>query len=797
MLFILSDLGTAGRQYWCLVAAVIIIAAISARGFNNFYVIKSFKFYNIKDFFEYRLFVLYGTFFCIFCIYAAVKSAPTQINPNVDEYNKIPASVTGVVARASETDYGMSYMLSDCIVETESGSSYENVLVYANNEMTGEHIYEGARVKICGTLRKFERARNDGGFDAAVYYRSIGIAYRLSAEKIQVTGENNSVECFASKLRDAVDRQYEKIADEETCEVLRAVLLGDKSTLSDDTYELYQKNGIAHILAISGLHISFLASLMYTMMRRAGIGFFPAFALCASMLALYCIMTGNAVSAKRAVIMYIIKMGAELLGRSYDTLSALAAAALLVCFENIYVIYNAGFQLSFGAILGMAALCPAMERILPSRLRKNRLVLSAVGSMGVSIFTMPVILYHYFELPVYAALLNMLLIPLVSLLMLCAAAAGALSLISVHAGVFLVGTVHYILKFYSFLCVTVQSFPQSRVVPGRPSFMQCVVFYCIVLIFIFVVLKIKKLTSKIKSIFCAGILFSCVFLNIRPEFDLSVDMIDVGQGDSILVCTGTGETFLFDGGSSDIKNVGEKRIFPVLRSNGITDIDCIFVSHSDADHINGVQELINLQDDTFRIHRLILPQIINTENDKAYTELVSAAEQHGIEVRYAYAGMTVVSVKGSETKSGCKEKFSVECIHPQKNYQYSDSNDYSAVYLLSCGGFKMLMTGDAEEKAEKAFLENGEVSGLLSGISVLKAGHHGSAASGSEALLQKINPRVSFISCGIDNMYGHPAEITIERLKKYGSDIYVTSKCGQIKLRLKGNDFYILTKLEA
>ena len=166
MLFILSDLGTAGRQYWCLVAAVIIIAAISARGFNNFYVIKSFKFYNIKDFFEYRLFVLYGTFFCIFCIYAAVKSAPTQINPNVDEYNKIPASVTGVVARASETDYGMSYMLSDCIVETESGSSYENVLVYANNEMTGEHIYEGARVKICGTLRKFERARNDGGFDA-------------------------------------------------------------------------------------------------------------------------------------------------------------------------------------------------------------------------------------------------------------------------------------------------------------------------------------------------------------------------------------------------------------------------------------------------------------------------------------------------------------------------------------------------------------------------------------------------------------------------------------------------------
>ena len=79
----------------------------------------------------------------------------------------------------------------------------------------------------------------------------------------------------------------------------------------------------------------------------------------------------------------------------------------------------------------------------------------------------------------------------------------------------------------------------------------------------------------------------------------------------------------------------------------------------------------------------------------------------------------------------------------------------------------MLMTGDAEEKAEKAFLENGEVSGLLSGISVLKAGHHGSAASGSEALLKKINPQVSFISCGIDNIYGHPAEITIERLKKY------------------------------
>lgn len=779
-LFILADLGAAGGQYACIWAAVVILAEIWAH---------SLKF---------RLFVLYGTFFCMSCVYAALKSEPSGINSAVTPYEKTSACVSGVIKNIDKTDYGISCVLSDCHVQTEKGGSDENVLVYINSGVLPENeaLCVGFGVNICGYLKKFEQARNDGGFNADLYYRSTGAAYRMYAEKIQVTGRNYGIEYATAKMREAVGRQFEKIAGEETCGVLRAVLLGDRSGISEDTYELFKKNGIAHILAISGLHISFLASVMYTVMRRAGAGFFPSFALCASVLALYCIMTGNSVSAKRAVIMYIIKMGADLTGRSYDALSALAAAALLVCFENIYVIYNAGFQLSFGAILGTAVMCPAVERMLPASLKKSRICSALSGSIGISIFTAPVVLYHYFELPLYAPVLNIFVIPLMSVLLVSAAAGAAVSVISVHAGVFLMGTVHYILKFYSFLCRAFQSLPSSRIVLGRPSYVQCVLFYFIIFAFVLLSIKLSGLRCRIKALLCAlSVMTACLSLNARRTFDAAVDMIDVGQGDSILVRSGAGQTYLFDAGSSDIKNVGERRIFPLLRSLGVTEIDCIFVSHCDEDHINGVRELMSMQDNTFRIRKLMLPSIINSVSVAAYTELEKTAAQHGTEVEYSYAGAEVVPSSGKSSAFGGGAEISVTCIHPQKGYNYSDTNDYSAVYLIKCGSFKMLMTGDAEERAERAFLGNREVSGLLSDISVLKFGHHGSASSGSDELLEKLNIKAAFISCGINNIYGHPAESTVERLKKYGSDIYVTAECGQIKLRLKGKDFSVETKL--
>ena len=307
-------------------------------------------------------------------------TAQSENSSMIDMYNKTQAVITGTVSRINNTGYGKSITLKECEIKTEYGNSYENVIVYVNNDEV--FIKEGFVIEVSGSIRKFEKARNEGMFDAYTYYKSNGIAYRCEAGKIVVTGQKNSIEYIMPEIKNKINNIYEKITDNETKGFLNAVILGDKSEIDDEMYELYRNNGIAHILAISGLHITFLASFVYNMLRKRGLAFFPAFGICALFLVFYSIMTGNSVSAKRAVIMYMVKMGAEFAGRTYDTLSSLAFAMIIICAENVNIIYNPGFLLSFTAIAGIAIFCPAVVKSM----KKIMILISVIFLMCTGIW---------------------------------------------------------------------------------------------------------------------------------------------------------------------------------------------------------------------------------------------------------------------------------------------------------------------------------------------------------------------------------------------------------------------------
>ena len=271
----------------------------------------------------------------------------------------------------------------------------------------------------------------------------------------------------------------------------------------------------------------------------------------------------------------------------------------------------------------------------------------------------------------------------------------------------------------------------------------------------------------------AGILI----LGYHPAGSLKVICLDVGQGDGILVETPEDHHFLIDGGSSSQSDLGRYCLLPALKSQGISWLDGIFISHTDQDHINGVKELLEYMGKgltTIRAGYLILPAWV--ERPDAWRELAETAKTAGVKV--------VTAEKGDELLCG-RVSFSV--LWPEKNAAGKDVNEEAMVMKLSFGEFRMLFTGDIGADTEKKLL----AAGVLEDVDCLKVGHHGSRYSTTEAFLEKIKPEVAIISCSSANTYGHPSPETVERLKEAGSQVEYTMKNGAITVETDGKKLKI------
>ncbi len=738
-----------------------------------------------------------------------------SIDAKLDPYRKISADAFGKLVSATQREYGMELVLSGCTVilgqEPDGGresSKQIGLLVEAGSGEMLPQLVPGQMLRIKGKLRAFETARNEGGFDSRKYYRSIGIDYRMEAEEVEACSKAPVLEKWISQFSGRIAYVYSQAASREDASVISAMVLGNKADLDSGIRELYQKNGIAHILTISGLHVSLIGMMLYRAARRCGIGNSAAFGICSAVLAVYLALAGNGLSARRAVLMCAAAMGADVLGRTFDMLSALSLSMMLAVWENIWVLENTGFLLSYSAVLGIALLVPVLEECLLGKWRRRVKEMdrkhdflhvffqecflgaakSAAGSLGITLATLPVIAGAYFEVPSYSILLNLAVLPLMSVLLLSALAAGILGLVSLKAAGFFMGTSHFILLLYKTLCTFAQRLPGAVWVTGRPSAVRCAAYYG-VLAALFILLRFRINNEKIKntgrlrqaSLF-AGCALALILLFGRREDRLLIKMLDVGQGECILVCLPDKTTWLFDGGSSDISNVGEKRIYPMLRANGITKIDAVFVSHTDADHINGLIELFGHAGTSLEIGQLVLPDAAGQEEQDSGSQLRKQAEEAGITVSCAGARQIFYS-------SG--KAASLECLHPSEDCKTYGINDSSAVYRLEYGRFSMLFTGDVEKTGEMSFLS----SCPPGHVSVLKVAHHGSATSTTDELLSQASPQIALISCGINNRYGHPAEQTLQRLNDNGASVFATNESGQITIKTDGRRIWVFSRI--
>ena len=756
--------------------------------------------------------------------------------------------------------------------------------------VTGEEasLKIGQQIILEGTFSHFATATNPGEFDVQRYYAAKGIGGRVRKSQILAVGEKYSF--LREKLygfRQVLHDRLAEVFPAKEASVMQTLLLGEKEELDAEVKALYQKNGIAHILSISGLHITLLGMGVYRLLKRLGLPVRAAAVGGAMLLLIYGVMVGMSVSASRAIGMYLLQMLGIFVGRTYDMLTGLGLMALLLVLQEPERLCDVSFLMSFGAVLGICILTPVLsgdgrERDADAELEvkgisawlrtvadilgdsayeRNKYregwrkvayegiqrIVSAVkggfaASVGVILFTLPVQLWFFYEIPVYSVLLNLLVLPFMSVVV----AGGILSLIP---GLGLVGTVDcLILWWYEWICGRFAQLPGAIWCVGRPEVWQIICYYVGILLLVFgreyVEAWKKRGTYGEKNVpgdrqhfartphlIVAVMILGLLIGLLTGNFDRGsrVTFLDVGQGDGIVVETGQG-AYLFDCGSTSRKNIGEYVLKPYLKSRGIRSLRGVFVSHPDEDHMNGVIELLeNGADWGIIVEQLFLPAIAEEKRTESFATLLAAAEVAEVPVSYIKCGD---EIRDSQLR--------LLCLHPEENTTLADANAYSECFYVEVfakkikqeaiddrkaiadrkakdasgesamegsgengnfagngsfagngerkdfrmndGKINILLTGDVEGEGERQLMQElQEQRGQREfRVDILKVAHHGSGYSTGTEFLAAASPATAIISCGRNNSYGHPHAETLQRLEDARVPWYGTMDYGAL-----------------
>lgn len=707
---------------------------------------------------------------------------------------KMNATILGQIEGIQCYETSNALILKDVKIQLETSKDiYEckKVIVYVPIETIVQY---GNILSVQGYVYPLTRASNPGQFDQFIFYKAKDIAVRVYANEVKVLDKKtDSIKQTLFHLKEKLKTSYKTILPKKEAGVLSAMLLGDKAMLEEDIQEKYQENGISHIISISGLHMSFFGLSIYQLLRKLKCRITISTMVVFVMILLYGILTNNSVSANRAICMLILLLLATIFGKTYDALSALSFSALIALIKAPMQLYQVSFLLSYGAILGISILYPIFKErgFISSKPILKNITEGIFLSLSVQIITFPIVLFFFFETSSYSFLINLIVVPLLSILFPMAVLGGILFFISTASAHICIGASYYILILYEKLCDGMQKLPYSLYLYGKPSMFQILSFYCIVVVIVYLAHR-----TKLKWIATLFLLCPLLFLIQKNEFQIT--MLDVSQGECIVIQNENGNVYMIDGGSTDVKDVGGKRMIPYLKSLGVNNITCAFLTHSDTDHISGIMEILTSMEDGEKgvkrryqgdifIESICLPELVEY-NDK-YKEIIQLARNKGVQVRYYKRGE---SLQDGELK--------LYCLSPELGMDLSDVNSHSLVFWLNYGEFDALFTGDIDAAVELRVLrelnqtktamqdqkKTQELSQQHTQFEVLKVSHHGSKYSSNQEFLTELKPLHSIISCGKHNRYGHPHEEAIVNLEKVGTRIHKTSTEGAITIITDG-----------
>ncbi|HZJ83876.1 MAG TPA: DNA internalization-related competence protein ComEC/Rec2 [Clostridia bacterium] len=655
--------------------------------------------------------------------------------------------------------------------------------IYLNPENDNlSPINIGDWIEINGEIEKPQGLRNPKGFDYRAYLARRDIHYIIGTSEKSIisikAGRFPWPKSWIISARESIAGVYDKYLGPEESNLIKAMILGEKWGLPSELKDHFSKTGIAHILAISGLHIGFVVLLLNSLTKSLTLSPKATFIIQALALGFYCILVGGHASIIRAVIMSIIILGGRVIGRKTDPLNSLCLAAFIILLLNPLQLFEVGFQLSFGAVIGI---------ILFNKPISSKLSMIP-GNMGGSIAVMvaaqlgtwPIIAYYFNVFSPISFLANFILVPIAGLIVMLGLIFLLLATIFPILGVILgwwLGALCNIL-IYGNRWLSGWSWASLSVVSPGKLFMA--IYYLVLLMLSEERPSYIRRPWELSGALVIIVLLSIVFKPILNN-DLMIVFVDVGQGDCIYIKTPDDKHILVDGGGRPIGmgdfDVGAEIVVPFLLKNGIGKLDLVVMSHGHDDHIGGlIPVLENLKVEAFM-------EFPPREITDKYKDLKGLVDNKGMES---------IQVVGGQTYRAGKDVL-LDILYPVSDSRILDSlyndneNNLSLVMRIRYKDTSIMLTGDIEKGVEDYL--NGV---WKETISVLKVAHHGSKTSSTQEWIDIINPDIAVIQSGKNN-FGHPNPLVLERLEGQGAEVFRNDLGGAVTCRYRGGQWYINT----
>ena len=636
-------------------------------------------------------------------------------------------------------------------------------------------------------------------FDYETYLARKGIYSSIYYPQISVldTGTGTKLMEWIYSFRNAVARVIDQTILEPQASLTKGILLGMRSTIPSSTRDEFSYTGTAHLLAISGLHLTIIAGILVSLgIRIFGRKGYVYIWMTIAAIWLYAVLTGMNPPVLRSVQMISLFLAAELFGRQRSSIIALFFAAALMSGANPQTLWDPSFQLSFAAIAGLVFIFPLLQslsrRVIISRFGENGMffgiAIAIADSFSVSfsviIAVWPLIAHYFGIISPVGPIATFFTLPALPGVIVTGFLAGVTGLIFLPAAQIIAWIVWIVT---SYILLVVKLFTFIPAMENQSIGILPIVIYYVVLILVIRFIYRRNTYSEItvptagfismvphkwivSSLLVLSVL-SLVFTFSVPDGKLHVYFLDVGQGDAILVSKDSRQ-ILIDGGPGPqaiTTALGKKMPFWDMS------IDLVVLTHPDADHITGLIEILR----RYEVKQILYPDM--DVYSGLYTEFLEVIDEKGISTVPAEAGQRI----------NLNKDIYLDVLNPVCSIQYSNMDNNSVVLRLESGTMSYLLTGDIMKEAEYGLL----LRRAIEDSTVLKLAHHGSASSTTDEFLNVVNPQIAIISAGKNNRYGHPNEEIIERLETRGNiSIFNTGIHGTIEFISDGNNVRINTE---
>ncbi len=662
----------------------------------------------------------------------------------------------------------------------------------------GELDY-GDRVELRGDLKVPPGERNPGGFDYGFHLLTRGVTATMQVRdfhqvEVLSVGEGNWFISQSLTLKNQILDIIEKNLPSEEGSLLAGIILGAREELSPRLEESFRRAGMAHVLAVSGLHIGLIALLLLQLFRLFKIKQDFSWLLILILIFIYLSVIGFKPSALRAALMLSLGAGAFLVKKDKDPLTALALAALIILIVKPLWLFTISFQMSFMAVLSIITLTPFLEEkmsLLPSLLKKI-ISVTLAAQLGI----LPLTAYYFFEISLMALLANILVLPFLGIIIGLGFLSILSTLIITYAGFFFFEINRLFLSYIIWTAEALSGIPGAYVMVNPPRPLTIFFYYFFILVLLpnssIIISQGKEVKTRVRhktgkknySLLVGGMVLA-VLLIWLPAFQgqpsLEAVFLDVGQGDSIFIRTFSGKNILIDGGGRPAyvyeeeygqDFIGERVVVPFLRHQGVRKLDLVIISHPHEDHYGGLIPVI----EQFPVDLIIASP---AESDFfLYQNLMDLIAEKEIPLMYFRTGDSIAG-----------NNLVMDFYNPPERLfsgTSSDLNNNSLVFKLTAGEVDFLFTGDAEYPAENYMLEsNYDLSSHI-----LKVGHHGSSSSSGENFLEAVNPEIAVIQVG-ENPFGHPSFQTLESLEQREVSAYRMDRDGAVTVTTDGDKIWV------